>query len=375
MDGIVYTVTDTAKIKFPNPVPVDGLKLTYGIDAETMQNFDSFIIRLTDATNPNLIVEFKYFDINENGSAKLEVNNDGKTYMATYSKDSYDNGSGYDSNRKSYVGKAYYLYESFYDATLNKLNYVNGNEMAAVSSLKDGRVFEGFSSGLVFVEFEVASLADTNSKLVIKTVSNQNMDYFIESSSAYADNDTTGPNLLFKDKMVNSRTTFNSKFTVSAAIAYDLIQSGSSYAKVTVKDPQGNKIINERLTESTTITLNKYGTYSIQYEAIDSLGKKTISSFNVVVYDSEVPSIVVNGAIKQEYSVGETLKLPTSVVTDNHSQNLTAKIYLKTPSANYIALNGGQDYRFEEKGSYLLVYSAQDNFGNLRRITYDITVK
>lgn len=375
LDGVVYIVSDNAKIKFPNPVPVGGLSLAYGIDAETMANFENFIVRLKDAYNPELMVEFKFYDFSTNGTAKVEVNDDGKIYIANYSSDSYDNDRGYDSERKAYVGKGYYSYESYFDATLNKLNYASGTEMAAVSSLKDGRVFEGFSSGLVFVEFEVNSVADNTSKLIIKTVSNQNMDYFIESQAEYTDNDTIGPNLLFNKKMVDSRMTINSEFTVSYATAWDFVQSGSSYARVTVKDPKGNQIINKQLTENEKIILNQYGAYTIQYRATDSLGKSTVTSFNVVVYDNEVPTIIVNGTIKSEYAVGTTLTLPNATVSDNCSQNLVVDVYIKTPSANYLLLGCGQTYKFEEKGAYLLVYSAQDDFGNLRRITYDITVK
>jgi hypothetical protein len=378
LDGILYMAKDNAKVKFPNPVPVEGLNLVYGIDAETINNFDGFTIRFTDAINPEIVVEFKFYDIATNGSAKVEVNNDGKVYIAKYSLDSYDNNANYNSERRGYVGKAYYSYGTYFDATLNKLNYAGGTEVAAVSQLKDGRVFEGFSSGLVFVEFEfngVSASEDYNSKIIVKTVSNQNMDYFIENEPSYVDGDTTGPNLLFADKMVNYRTTINSQFVVSSAMAYDFIQQGSSYARVTVKDPSQNTIINEKLTSSTTITLNKYGTYTVQYRATDYLGKTTVKTFNVVVYDNESPTIIVNGTIKNEYSVGSKLTLPGCSVTDNCSQNLTAKIYIKTPSANYLTLDGKVPYEFKEKGSYLLVYSAQDEFGNLRRITYDITVK
>ena len=94
-----------------------------------------------------------------------------------------------------------------------------------------------------------------------------------------------------------------------------------------------------------TITLNKYGTYTVQYRATDYLGKTTVKTFNVVVYDNESPTIIVNGTIKNEYSVGAKLTLPGCSVTDNCSQNLTAKIYIKTPSANYLTLDGKKALR------------------------------
>ncbi len=377
-DGMLYMAKDNAKIKFPNPVPVDGLSLVYGIDTRTVDNFNGFTIRLIDAINPDVVVEFRYYDINKNGSSKVEVNGDGKVYIAKYSISSYDSNSSYNAERKSYVGEGYYLYENYYDATLKKLNYTSGNEMASVSKLKDGRTFEGFASGLVFVEFEfngVTTSQDYNSKILVKTVSNQNMTYTIERNANYVDNDNVGPELLFASKMVNSRTTINSEFVVSSAVAYDFIQMGSSYANVKVKDPSGNTIINEKLAESKKITLNKYGTYTIEYRAVDKLGTATTKTFNVVVYDNEAPSIIVNGTIKNEYNVGSTITLPSSTVADNYSTNLTAKVYIKTPSANYVVLTGKTEYTFGEKGSYLLVYSAEDAFGNLRRITYEITVK
>ena len=374
VDGILYVAQDDATVKFPNPVPADGLSLVFGADADSVGNFGGFTVRLTDALNPAIVAEFRYYDITAGGTSKLEVNGDGRTFSAKYTLNSYANYSYGNAERASYIGKGCYVYECYYDGALNKMNYKDGTEMASVSVLANGHSFEGFPSGLVFVEFGFNDVTDVG-KIMVKTVSNQNMDYFIESESTYKDNDTQGPNILYKDRMVNKRVVYNSEITVSAAEAYDFIQSESSKVRVIVKDPSGKTVIDEYLAESRKIILNQYGTYTITYRATDSLGKGTSNAFNVVVYDDKPPVIILNDAVKNEYAVGSELTIPACTVTDNYSKNLTAKIYMKTPDGDYKTLTAGTAYKFERKGCYVLVYSAQDEFGNIKRVTCEITVK
>ncbi len=380
IEGIMFTATQDGKIKFPNALPADGLNFEFSVDHETLNNFDGVIIRLIDAKKSDLIVEFNFYDVGvTTGVAKVEVNQDGKLFSAKYSNANYKastlySGSSLETERRGYDGKAFYSFESYFDAMLGKLNASDGSEIASVSTLKDGRTFSGFTSGLVFVEFEFVGVKG-DSKLFISKVANQAMSFNNEVKLISKNIDTMGPNLRYTDKMVNTRVIQNTEITVAASTAHDLIQSSCSSVKVTVTTPSGNRLISEEvLTESRKIILTEYGTYTIKYEASDYLEKKTTENFNIVVYDHKVPQITVNGTIESEYSVGTKISLPKAVVQDNYSENLTATIYVKTPSVNYEKVTTGS-YTFKEKGYYLLVYSAEDSFGNLTRMTYTIFVK
>ncbi len=374
-EGIAYTATDDAIIKFPNPVPASGLELVFSVDKEKVANFDGFTIRLIDSVNPELVVEFNVYDIGVSNTSKIEVNEDGRIFSGKYKTYQYKDDKNYNTERKAYVGKDYYSYESKYDAVLNKLNYADGSEMASAIQLKDGTPFAGFASGLVFVEFEFNGVKE-NSKatIIIKGVSNQNMTFFTEQN--YKDFDTAGPRLLFEEKMVNSRVVLNTELTISTAKAYDLIQAVSAGVTVTVTAPNKTKVIdNQTLAENRIITLDQFGAYTVVYTTRDSLNKTTREEYTIEVYDDKAPTIVIDGTVNKEYAVGSSIKLPKANVTDNVSVNLVAKVYIKDPNTIYETLTNKTSYKFEQKGIYLLVFSAEDEFGNLSRVTYEIKVK
>lgn len=367
-EGAMFTFKQDASIKMPYALPVDGLKLGFGIDASSI-NFDNLIIRFTDAVDNGIVVDFKFYSIVSGGSAKLEVNNDGRMFSANYNVNQFYSYSEEDALRYDFAGKDYYYYECYYDGALSKLCYANGTELASVLTSKNGLNFAGFSSGLVFVEI-LAEGVTLDSNIILYTASNQNFSTTIESLG-YEDHDTAGPNLLFDSKMVaTSRHVLNSKIIVSMATAYDLLQQTSTDVKVKILDPQNNVIFNNVIVDSFELLLDKYGIYTITYSSYDAVYNISNQIFTVTVIDNEAPVLDVESSVKAEYKVGNSITIPKATVDDESK----IMVYVKTPDAKYFSLSQGDKYKFESKGIYYLVYSAQDAYGNMARTVYTIKV-
>ena len=367
-EGAMFTFNQDASIKMPYALPVDGLKLGFGIDASSV-NFNNLILRFTDAVDSSNVVDFRFYNIISGGSANLEVNGDGRMFSAKYDVNEYYDYTEDDLIRYNFAGKEYYYYECYFDGTLSKLCYANGAELASVVSQKNGLDFAGFASGLVNVEIILDGVT-LDSNIILYTVSNQNFSTVIESLG-YEDNDTAGPNLLFDSKMVTtSRHVLNSKIVVSKAMAYDLFQGASTSVNVKILDPEKNTIFNGVIDESFELLLSKYGIYTITYSSFDSVYNITNQVFTVTVIDKQAPTLDVKSSVKTEYKVGNSITIPNATVDDDSN----ILVYIKNPEAKYFTLSQGSRYKFESKGTYYLVYSAQDEYGNMVRKVYTINV-
>ena len=150
------------------------------------------------------------------------------------------------------------------------------------------------------------------------------------------------------------------------------------YLRVT--DPNGDVIVNNVLANvEQKIVLNKNGRYGIEYYAADDYDNRTFISYNVFTLDVIKPVIEINGQIKTHVKVGEALELPGYFVSDNVSQpsEILKYIYLETPSFGYKTIAIGDNYgtyKFQQAGTYELVYFAMDKASNYAYKTFTITV-
>jgi hypothetical protein len=149
---------------------------------------------------------------------------------------------------------------------------------------------------------------------------------------------------------------------------------------VTVFDPNENIILDKVLADKEQkLLLNQNGTYTIEYSASDNRNKPRITTFSIQTLDVIKPVIEINGQIKTTVKTGEVLRLPEYIVTDNvsSSDELLKYIYLETPSFGYKTIAIGNNYgtyKFQQKGTYNLVYFAMDKSGNYTYKTFTIKV-
>lgn len=374
-EGLVFaTSSDTQSIKFPNPMPASAFKASFGVNADSL-HFSDITLRLTDAVNPDIVADFKFFDFNTKlNRVSIEVNGQSdRIYTAgfnvnTYSSRCHDNAQI--ANR--FKNRKYYALEGIFDIALNKLTTMTQREMASVVSLQNGRSFSGFTSGLVFAEFILNGVTE-KSEIIVSAVANQGLNFIMENGKN-RDCDNSGPSFLFASEMNDSRVRFGEQFVVLAAKAYDLIQRKSTDVSVTVTAPDNSVVYDGTIAQSKAIRLNRYGLYKITYSASDAIGNKSSQTFNVTVADTTPPTVTVSENIASVAELGATVSIPSVAVSDDVTQGITATVYVRLPDGKYVKAEQGGSLKFEMRGTYYIIYSAQDENGNLSRVTFTVTV-
>ena len=126
-----------------------------------------------------------------------------------------------------------------------------------------------------------------------------------------------------------------------------------------------------------TISLTKYGQYTIYYIATDSAGWSVEYSYVVNVGENVPPTITLSGKVESG-TLGSKIQIATAKVQDNLDENLSVACYLKTPSGVFhnLVWEGIEYNAFvaKERGTYTVYYYAIDNVGNYTIESYDIVV-
>ena len=360
-NGVVFENDKTNNlVKFPKALPADNLKIIFGMFTASLENLDKITLTLTDAGDENLKVNFVFSDFNA-GVAKLVINNDGRAFKANFVSENVK------KNEKTYANEEFYGLTCLVDNVLLKLNYGTGKEIGSIIKDANGNTFVGFTSGLVFVEIKTDVKTGTTVKTIIKTVSNQVL------SSLLPDNQ--GPNILYSKRMTDGRYVYGTKLVVSSAKAYDLIQSNSTVS-VKITAPNGSVIYNGDIDKDYELTLSQYGKYKITYTAQDGVATNT-KDYNITVYGDKMPEINVSQNINKQYNAGSTLTIPSATAKSKNGNeaSLNVKVYLIDSLGKYTTRTLGENIELKQKGVYYLVYTVEDEFNNLSRISYRFTVK
>jgi hypothetical protein len=226
----------------------------------------------------------------------------------------------------------------------------------------NGKNFDGFASGEVYLSFAAAPTAD-RAAIGIVSIAGQ----FFNST---VKQDRIGPNLQVLGDF--SDADYGDTVVIPAAIAFDFI-SGVKSVTVTVTSPSNEVLLNNYdIADSTTITVNEYGKYKIKYTATDGVGKTKEKNYTIVVLDTIPPEITLLGELPPTAKVGKLVKIPSMQVTDNNGSPESVKTYIYV-----IAPNGEttwiKDNQFTPtlQGDYLVVYVAidSDNATTTKRIT------
>ena len=242
-----------------------------------------------------------------------------------------------------------------------------GNLLGKVYKTADGKVFHGFSSGSVYVEFRVSGLTGEEPALFnVVSVAGQKFNSKIR-------NDKTGP--MIKIAGQSGEINVGDEVTVYPAIAFDLL-SGAKSIHVSVTHTASGKATtlyeNVPCAEAFTFKVTAYGTYSITYTAYDNLNRDNSAFESISVADRVPPEIELNGIVPEAVKVGTKLKLPKAVVQDDYS-TATLTVYAIAPDADMIWI---KDYsvKLTQVGKYKIVYFAVDATGSSTIKTFDVWV-
>ena len=163
-------------------------------------------------------------------------------------------------------------------------------------------------------------------------------------------------------------------YTIPAIAAYDVLSPGG-IVKLQIKTPSGDKLVDEySLVNGYSFTANEYGVYRLIFTSEDVNGISRSIPVNVSVEYPEPPKGTINGTVNKTYKVGDTLQIPTCTITENpDAGNISLFVLMRTPDGMLYEVSG--TYTFIKAGNYQLVYRLTDEYENVMRIVYNITVE
>ena len=332
-------------ISFARKIDINFLDFAVSVASE---NYNKIVATITDSENPQESVEI---------ALRRGVNANGATNRAFC----LVNGREYEM-RGEFSNTTIPLYIA-YDQNGHTLSDDVGNALGKIYKTVDGKVFRGFSSGFVYINFRVEDVTDTQSvQLNVLSISGQKFNSTIRS-------DKNGP--MIKIAGEAGEINIGDTVTVYPAIAFDLL---SGLKSITVSITKNGKSLfdNKACDEAFTFEVEEYGTYLISYTAYDTLGNENSTFESVSVADRVPPTITLQGEMPEGVKVGGTYKLPQVTVTDDHS-SIRFYMYAIAPDGEMIILT---EYKFNPKqtGKYKVIYLASDEEGSSSMEIFDIWV-
>jgi len=293
---------EDCEAQFVNPLPSRDFRLTLSYTAETT-NFATMIFTLTDATNANRSVSLRFFYSEKESAWFMQLNSGG--------------------NRLPYANsKNIFTFTLSSDA--REIIDTSGVLLTKISTYDNGESFEGFSDKLYLsIAFEGVK---EESSISITQIGNQTMGY--SKSSIDKALDEIKPTILL-DESVLLRQKLGEKAKVPTAKAYDVLGQIQEFT-VTVETPSG-QIISGDAREPLDVTLDVAGYYLVTYYAKDTNGNKTSVPYTILVNDETAPTLEVEDDLKEKYTVGSEIKVPSYTAEDN-GENCYVQVTLILPN-------------------------------------------
>lgn len=338
---------NNASFEFIKSVYAHGFQLSFNIPANA-NNVSSITLYLTDVNDPNKQVKldvikgnpsdtFSYLRINDTDTVTMVGTFFGTT--ATRLKVSYDN-------------------------SLYSIKDDSGIDITNIKTYLNGDVFKGFSSE---IDFKVV-LNDVTGITTFRLfeIGNQIM--------SNVDDDYTVPSITLNGEL-DRQAQINEEVTIPSAESYDVLGFKTKLS-IRVTDPDGQTIYSSNDGNSTTIKLEKYGTYYVIYNASDERNNPMSYSRTITVLDDEAPVITLNGEIVEEVNLNDKVVLPKFSVTDNitAAENIASGIILEGPDSSFMYLKS-YEFTATVKGKYIVRYYAIDEAGNVVYQDYVVEVK
>lgn len=346
MSGLCIVSSNAYKMEFARALLEDKLSFTMR-SVKEKSKFSNIVYTLTDSKDSTQQVAFEIAYEQSINKYVLSVN--GNRYQL-----SQDFNNGEDSLKIAYSDN-YLAFDSF---------------KALLTNYSDGRVFDGFDSGYVYLGIQVNT--GVESALTISQIN----DYEFNDITA----DIIGPTIIIDSKPV-AKCTLNQIVTIGKAKAFDVLNPTVSVT-VTVRGPSGVMtsvdgvvLQNVDCSREYQIKLTEYGQYSVLYDARDGSGQASRESYSVSVKDTVSPEIEFINGFRTSARVGEEYIIPEYTLSDDVSSQdkILAKVYILTPFDRLELIEDGK-YVFKSAGEYVIYVLAADESSNYVFYTVKVTV-
>lgn len=346
MSGLNITSSNAFKMEFARALLEDKFSLTMR-STEGKAKFASIIYTLTDSKDSTQKVAFEIAYEQLVNKYILSIN--GNQYQL-----SQDFNNGEDSLKVSYSDKCL-IFDSV---------------KVLLTKYSDGRVFDGFDSGYVYLETQVNT--DVESVLTISEING----YEFNDITA----DIAGPVIVLDSKVVE-KCALNQIVTIGKAKAFDVLNPTASVV-LTVRGPNGIMtsvdgvlLKNVDCSREYQIELSAYGQYSIRYDARDGEGRPAGESYTINIKDTIAPEVIFNNGFRTTAKVGEEYTIPDYTLSDDvsASDKIVDRVYILTPF-DELELFEDKKYVFKSAGEYMIYVLATDEANNYVFYTVKVNV-
>ena len=344
---------DNASATFINAVLVNDLALDFLIDGEK-NAFETMYITLTDSLDETQSVKFA-FKKNTQISSLFSVNGGREVKTGA---------NFYDGNT------AYFSYDS-----KTKKAKLGNSDALLVETYENGNAFQGFSSGETYVTFTFEKVVGESMVLVTK-LNNQSL------YDTYGDG--VAPSVIFENYAHGERkigdTVSIPRIYVGDVLDPNVTVTYSIYApdRTYVKDINGVILQAVDYTMDYSFVVEQLGTYSVSMRAEDSFGNYNVYSYGITVSDTQAPILVLSPGV-EECNLGETVELKQAIIKDNFDEETSVFVIVMLPEGRTeeIKIDGSGAYIFTPKtlGKYEIWYYTVDTVGNVKMVSYTLTVK
>ena len=343
-------LSSTKKIDFINALLADGFNLELAFDKKPFKA-DYFRIGLCDSDD---LSQLLFVDLRISKESKLQMRiNDGQwlellTYKGNSIRMQYDN-----------------------ITQISTITIDNQTMSYTINSTSDGKEFNGFDSGKIYLTFEFVNASENNFFELYK----------INSQVFSSKKNNIKPSIAFTTN-VSYFGDYNEVYTINRAVALDVLDPMVTFTMTVlepngqiVKDVNGLELKDVDPTKDYQIKLDSYGVYVVSYYAEDSMKRveKNIG-FSITVFERNVPVITLEGKEIVEGNVGESIYIPKAIATDIEDGELKVNIYITTPAGRVYSVTG-DGFKADVAGKYTVCYSVYDSSYNLAMYTYEIIVK
>lgn len=345
--------TENARVAFINSVQAEEFELKFHID-KVDNAFDELNVYLTDSVNVSEKVKFTY---RRKGGATYFSVNDGNDILLS---------------SMSFDGTSADVFMLLYD---NETQYARpaSSIKSMVNKTVDGKVFNGFTSKQVYLEFEFGKV-NGRSSVLLYSINNQTFFNF--------DMDIMSPQLFVKNSVGD--LDIGDKVTIHEARVYDVLDNTCSL-EVRVTAPNKAYVVSDdgvtlngacATDRAYVLTVTEYGTYSVVYQVKDSSGNSLSYRYTFKVVENIAPNLQVNTQT-QYAKVGDTVAIKAYTASDNITVETNIGVQIYVMDSNYRLTQVDltkMTFKPTEKGNYTVYYRCYDEAYNSVVVSYQLII-
>lgn len=346
-DRIYFTTTrSNSSVMFLNPVLASKLRLSLYVDPQK-NNSDRITIMFTDALDPSISVRLDIVKLPDKPG----------------SSDIYINGVRINTMEGDFYGATSAL-ELRYSAKSHSLTDAIGSAVGTLVRTIDGKPFNGFPSGEVYVTIAAGDVGTNGFAISLLQMNNQTFydnDLFFDAQAEVS-----------LEGQLDLQREIGDKITIPAAKVGDVF---TAECDATVMVRIGGEVLFEDLPADVTheITLDRYGSYQIIYRYSDG-GRTRSVTYTIATIEKNPPQVKVP-KLPTTAKVGEVVKLTVPTVSDDYTKNVNVSVIIMAPNSNMIRASAGSpSFRAEMAGKYTVMFYIYDECFNYQLVTHTIEV-